>query len=202
MNGPHHKSLPTASRVEQKSSLSPKQLLEADDGSRFSANGVQLWDGIHAWLRGHSPVFPFPTITDPSPPLRPQPQDPGGSRHLIPSVCVCARASVPALGTSACRRAWALWGWQRGKPPAWQAEAGSLYLLVWRSGCGDDRVQSGSLRRITAAAFFLVPANPFFPSSPLPPAPFLRPPPGDQGTGQTSLHLTFDVGINPVALPS
>ena len=87
MNGPHHKSLPTASRAEQKSSLSPKQLLETDDGSRFSANGVQLWDGIHAWLRGHSPLFPFPAITDPSPTLCPDPQDPGGSRHLI--VCVC-----------------------------------------------------------------------------------------------------------------
>ncbi|KAB0377269.1 hypothetical protein FD755_011713 [Muntiacus reevesi] len=110
--------------------------------------------------------------------------------------------TVPAPGTSACRGAWALWGWQRGKPPAWQAEAGSLYLLVWRSGCGDHGAQSGSLRGITAAAFFPVPANPFFPSSPLPPAPFLRPPPVDQGTGQTSLHLTFDVGINPVALPS
>lgn len=117
---------------------------------------------------------------------------------VLSRVCVC----VCALGTSACRRARALWGWHRGKPPAWQAEASSLYLLVWRSGCGDDGAQSGSLRGITAAAFFPVPANPFFPSSPLPPAPFLRPPPVDQGTGQTSLHLSFDVDINPVALPS
>lgn len=92
MNGSHHKSLPTASRVEQKSLLSPKQLVEADDGSWFSVNGVQLWDGIRAWLRGHSPVFPFPAIAEPSLPLRPHPQDPGGSRHLIPCVCVCAHA--------------------------------------------------------------------------------------------------------------
>ena len=76
MNGSHHKSLPTASRVEQKSLLSPKKLLEADDGSRFSVNGVQLWDGIRAWLRGHSPASfscnrrPFPT--PPSPPPGPR----------------------------------------------------------------------------------------------------------------------------------
>lgn len=49
---------------------------------------------------------------------------------ILSLVCVCVRTRVPVLGTSACRRAWALWGWQRGKPPAWQAEAGSLYLLV------------------------------------------------------------------------
>ena len=177
MNGPHHKSLPTASRAEQKSSLSPKQLLETDDGSRFSANGVQLWNGIHAWLRGHSPLFPFPCNHRPFPnPLSrpPGPRRKQTSYRVCVCVSVCARAcaSVPALGTSACRRAWAFWGWQCGKPPAWQAEAGSLYLLVWRSGCGDDRVQSGSLRGITAPHSFrslLIPFSQAHPSL-LPPS--------------------------------
>ena len=98
MNGSHHKSLPTASRVEQKSLLSPRKLLEADVGSRFSVNVVQLWDGVRAWLRGHSRLLFLQSQTLPHPSFLPHPQDPGASRHLIPCVCVCvcARTCVHA----------------------------------------------------------------------------------------------------------
>ena len=96
MNGSHHKSLPTASRVEQKSLLSPRKLLEADDGSRFSVNVVQLWDGVRAWLRGHSCLLFLQSQTLPHPSFpTPRTQEQVDILSRV-CVCVCVRACVHA----------------------------------------------------------------------------------------------------------
>lgn len=79
---------------------------------------------------------------------------PGGSRYLI----------LPAPGTSASWRALAGWGWQHGRPRRAGLKPAACTCLS--SAGGQRRAPSGSLRGITAATFFPVPANPFFPGLP------------------------------------
>lgn len=147
-----------------------------------------------AWVRCHSPVFPRPTITDPSPPLYshpPRPELPGGSRLLI----LCPPwAPLPAGGHGLCRAGSTgslLCG--RLKPAACTCLSSAYnveteYNLVHYVG-------------LQQATFFPVPANPLSPS--LPSCRFSPVHPSvDQGTCKTLPHLTLAVDITPEALAS
>ena len=142
------------------------------------------------------PLPPFPAIADPSPPLRPHPQDPGGSRHLILCVCVRARARLTRALLPA-----------GGHGPSGAGSAGSLLRGRLRlaactclsSAPGIEMTECSlvhyvGLQPLHSFRSLLIPFSQAHPSI-LPPFPVL--PPVDQGTSQTSLPLTFDVGFNP-----
>ena len=130
----------------------------------------------------------------------PHPQDPGASRHLIPCVCVCVCARVCAC------LPWALLP-AGGHGPSGAGSAGSLLRGRLRlaactclsSAPGMEMTERSlvhyvGLQPLHSFRSLLIPFSQAHPSL-LPPFPV--PPPVDQGTGQTSLHLTFDVGFNP-----
>lgn len=201
MNGSHHKSLPTASRVEQKSLLSPKQLVEADDGSWFSVNGVQLWDGICAWLRGYSPSFLFLQSQSLPCPSVPTPRTQEEVDILSLCVCVCARVYLP----------WALLP-AGGHGPSGAGSAGSLLhgrlrpaaCTCLSSAPGVETTKHSlvhyvGLQPLHSFRSLLIP---FSHAHPPPSCPLSCPPTCGSRHRPDLSAFHLDVGFNPVALPS